>query len=138
MSSIVDAAIPESDLPETVRDLVSLIGMQSTLRLVDSFGGLTILVPKGDERRGIIGRESLIEVVGRRCADRLIERYGGTRLYVASCRRAILALRDRSICSSYPVRSVKELAIEHGLSDRQVWAILKKTDMSQAPQGSLF
>jgi len=138
MAGITSTPPSERELPETVREIVAIIGMSAALRLVDAFGGLTILVPKGDERRGIMGREALIEVVGRRATDQLIERFGGTRLYVASCRAAIISQRDRSICAAYPLRSVRELAQEHGISDRRVWDILKKTDMTAAPQGSLF
>jgi len=126
------------ELPAGMRDLVALIGLRPALKLVDAFGGITLPIPKGDAARGVVRRESLIEVIGVRATELLIDTYGGDRLYVPSCRAAMLQLRDREICAQYGAGvGVAELAIKYRLSDRHIWSILKKTDVS-SPQASLF
>ena len=78
----------------------------------------------------------LVQIIGREQATKLIGRYGGTTLYIPTCRQAFVDTRDRNInlerdelaregLSERALVSV--LAVRHGLSDRQIWRILKKS-----------
>jgi Mor family transcriptional regulator len=132
------AALP--NLPQTVHDLAGKIGMDKAVKLVEAFGGLTLDIPKGKANAGQIRREALIEVIGVRATEVLIETYGGDKLYIPSCKDALITLRNRSIVTAYEQGTgVAELAREHRLSERQIWSILKDTDMTAADtQGTLF
>lgn len=78
----------------------------------------------------------MVQIIGREQATKLIGRYGGTTLYIPTCRQAFVDTRDRNInlerdelaregLSERALVSV--LAVRHGLSDRQIWRILKKS-----------
>ena len=108
-------------------------------------GGGSVRIHNGDMQQtvfGILGineqeqREKLVQIIGREQATKLIGRYGGTTLYIPTCRQAFVDTRDRNInlerdelaregLSERALVSV--LAVRHGLSDRQIWRILKKS-----------
>lgn len=119
-----------------INELIELIGLPATLELVRAKGGTSFVVPLGITRRGQEQREKLVQIVGREQATRLIGRYGGTTLYVPSCRQAFVDTRDGNINRERDELArkglseralVAVLALRHGLSDRQIWRILKKS-----------
>ncbi len=121
---------------QSINELVELIGLAATLELVRAKGGTSLAVPLGITRRGQEQREKLVQIVGREQATRLIGRYGGTTLYVPTCRQAFVDVRDEDINRERDELAreglseralVAVLALRHGLSDRQIWRILKKS-----------
>lgn len=119
-----------------IAELVELIGLAATLELIRAKGGTSLRIPLGITAHGREEREKLVDIVGREEATRLIGRYGGTVLYVPSCRQAFVDTRDQAINRERDELArkglteralVSVLALRHGLSDRQVWRILKKT-----------
>ncbi len=116
-------------------ELVGLIGLPATLELVRERGGTTFTVPLGMTYRGQEQREKLVQLIGREQTTRLIRRYGGTSLYIPTCRQAVVDRRDVKINRERDELArqglseralVRELATRHGLSDRQIWRILKR------------
>ena len=110
-----------------VNELVELIGLPAAIELIRALG----ITLRGQEQR-----EKLVQIIGREQATKLIGRYGGTTLYIPTCRQAFVDTRDRNInlerdelaregLSERALVSV--LAVRHGLSDRQIWRILKKS-----------
>ena len=75
---------------------MELIGLPATLELIRAKGGTALRVPLGMTLRQEL-RENLVQIVGREQATRLIGRYGGTTLYVPSCRQAFVDTRDEKI-----------------------------------------
>lgn len=131
--------LPDAGLPERARELVRLLGLAAATKLVQAFGGVTITVPKGDGRLGVIRREHLIEVVGVHATDVLLAHYGGDKLWIPSCRQALIEARNLAIVRAYERgASVQELALQHQLTDRWIWDILKNTDASDRSQLQLF
>ena len=130
-----------------VNELVELIGLPAAIELIRAKGGTSFSVPLGITLRGQEQREKLVQIIGREQATKLIGRYGGTTLYIPTCRQAFVDTRDRNInlerdelaregLSERALVSV--LAVRHGLSDRQIWRILKKSgpvrpDMAACP-----
>ena len=104
-----------------VNELVELIGLPAAIELIRAKGGTSFSVPLGITLRGQEQREKLVQIIGREQATKLIGRYGGTTLYIPTCRQAFVDTRDRNINLERD-----ELARE-GLSDRQIWRILKKS-----------
>ena len=91
-----------------VNEFVELIGLPAAIELIRAKGGTSFSVPLGITLRGQEQREKLVQIIGREQATKLIGRYGGTTLY---SERALVSV----------------LAVRHGLSDRQIWRILKKS-----------
>ena len=131
----------KSLLPPTVHIICGLIGMPSTLRLVEELGGTTFPVSKNKTRQGEIRYEVLAETVGVEAADKLTEAFGGVALYIPVCADALRRIRDLTICAQFDeqckavgsITAVAKLARDHRLSDRRVWDILKHTSTEAEP-----
>lgn len=139
------------DLPESAQNLVRLIGLPKTVRLIEHLGGTTFPVSKGKTRLGQLRFEVLSEAIGVDAADILTREYGGEMLYIPNCAAAIRAVRNRAIhaefdslvsSASKPVYSSNEavfkIAVAYRLSDRRVWEILKVLPNQPPVQPGLF
>ena len=82
-------------------ELVELIGRSSRhaprRAFIRAKGGTSFSVPLGITLRGQEQREKLVQIIGREQAAKLIGRYGGTTLYIPTCRQAFVDTRDRDI-----------------------------------------
>lgn len=117
-----------SRLPESIANIVELVGLDGALALVNAFGGLILPVPKGIREEDGNTREKLIEILGEPAALRFMATYGGERLTIARCAAALRDERDRQIIESYSRgESVAELVRRHQLTERQIRTILKRT-----------
>lgn len=136
-------------LPESVKQLVKLIGVESTFLLIKSFGGTTFPVSQNKFKWGVVRYEMLAEVIGVNAADILTNHYGGSELYIPRCLEGMTEVRDRAIRTEYDRITLVDkfsgnhaamtLALKFKLSDRQVWNILKQADKSENPeQNALF
>lgn len=138
-------------LPGTARDLIERLGSAATLRLVSMLGGTTLSVPMRATARGEARYRYLCEFLGPGLADALCREYGGTDLYVPACRAAVMDQRDAALARDRDVMAgaglserdiVTGLALKYGLSDRQVWRILKRpfrqTPLFAGIQGRLY
>lgn len=125
---VVDIA----DLPRSAIDLVDLIGLAATVRLVESMPGILFPVPRGEDNNaaGADRFQQLSDIVGLEAARILIKHYGGKGgMYIPSCKTALRRARNRSIVALYNAGvSVFDLALAWRLSDRQIKSILKLTD----------
>jgi len=135
-------------LPEVVQTIVSLIGMASTMKLVDELGGTTFPVALRRSRLGEIRYEALAEVIGAEAADVLTKHFGGDMLYIPLCKTALRELMYREIRAEFDritrehsaIYAVVALVTKYRLSDRQIWRILKKNDVEAhaGNQAALF
>ena len=136
-------------LPENVRQIWHALGghekgrMQDLWRILQAYGGQSLCIPSTlpAQRHHPLRRR-----LGARCTAKLVAAFGGTPLYVPSCARVLTKLRQRNIIELFTrettrglssTAAVGNLARKHGLSDRQVWNILKKTASAPA-QGRLL
>ena len=136
-------------LPENVRQIWHALGghekgrMQDLWRILQAYGGQSLRIPSSlpPQRHHPLRRR-----LGARCTARLVAAFGGTPLYVPSCTGVLTKLRQREIIELFTrettrgvssTATVSNLARKHGLSDRQVWKILKKTETAPA-QGHLL
>ncbi len=136
-------------LPENVRQIWHALGghekgrMEDLWRILQAYGGQSLRVPSSlpTQRHHPLRRR-----LGTRCTVKLVAAFGGTPLYVPSCAGVLTRLRQREIIESFTrettrgissTATVANLARKHGLSDRQIWKILKKTASAPA-QGHLL
>lgn len=134
-------------LPATARELVRVVGLTAVIKLIESHGGTSLLVPQGKNRAGQAAYEALAELIGYKEMAALAEHYRGDDvLYIPSCKAALRAVRNRLIRADFDAytreesanRAVTKLARIHDLSDRRVWEILKEVDLARVEQVSLF
>ena len=114
--------------------IIGLIGSSAAIELIRAKGGTSFSVPIGVTKRGQENREKLAQIVGADEATKLMGRYGGKTLYVPTCHQAFVDTRNRKINIERDELAkeglseralVAILARRHGLSDRQIWRILK-------------
>ena len=127
-------------LPEGARQLwAALDDLDRFKRVLAEYGGRTLRIPVSVPGPGHRLRHSL----GAACTARLVARYGGTELYVPTCRAVLGRLRQQEIIRDFSraagrgmssVNAVAALAGRYGLSDRRIWQILKTT--ASAPRGA--
>ena len=91
--SINSTAVASEDLPDMARQLIDLIGMTNTFKLVDQWGGTTFPVAAGKHALGRLRYDMLAEAVGVQAADKLTAEYGRTRLYIPQCSGALRRAR---------------------------------------------
>lgn len=121
-------------LPEMAVLLIRLIGHEAALRMMkpSNYGGKVFEVPKGELHRGEQTFHALAEVVGIDNAHRIFRHFGGDRIYIPLLDDLWRHERNRKIVGAYNGgTSVWQLSSEHRLTVRQVWNILKHTDMSE-------
>ena len=130
-------------LNDTIRDIIDLIGLDATTRLVEHLGGTSFDMPRGsrDSRRLRI----LQEILGADQISALLEIYGGAQLYIPRCDAALRALRNARFraevqgavaAGNSQKMAVQLLAPKYGFSERRAYDILKKT--APLPQPALF
>jgi Mor family transcriptional regulator len=79
-------------------------------------------------------------VIGEVLLSGLVRDLGASRdIYIPRCLDGIRQKRNQAIVRDYLAGvPVNELALKYHLSDRQIWRILKETNMQDDRQESLF
>ncbi len=103
-----------------LQELQRVIGLGNTLKLVERWGGVQLYVPGT-----IPDNHRIVEEIGRKAAGALAQYCGRERLNIPLARDYNRALRNSEIYRRHKAgKSVNELALEYGISSRQLWAIL--------------
>lgn len=112
------------ELPESLREIAVLCGLDAALQLAAVYGGTEIFIPVRPDGPSAAVLRALL---GEHAAAALIRAYPGHRLAIPRCVRLRRDHRDQAIIDAYthgaPVRA---LARQHGLTTRQVRTILKR------------
>jgi Mor family transcriptional regulator len=108
-------------LPPILQDIVELIGLQPTMRLVETYGGVRLYVPKLE----LEDDHPLIRQIGREAAEKLQAMYGGEPHFdIPKAERALRAVRDARIRHLRSAgASTRTLALDNGLTERQIRTI---------------
>ena len=126
-----------NDLPESLRELVDLIGLAATLKLVEHFGGLiSLYVP-----REIEAHHPIAVALGITAARKLSSHYGTDCLRnIPRCVNGLRRIRDAEIRARRESgESAAKLALAFGLTERQIWTILaEERNAGDDKQAALF
>lgn len=127
-------------LPPLLQDFERLIGLAATLDLVRVYGGLRIFIPTPAR---VTPEHALVKIIGLGPLIELAKVYGGEAHFaLPKAEKAVLAVRNARICSAYAThKTVRELAQEHRLTERQVERIVAArgvTAPTDRHQGTLF
>lgn len=119
-------------LPISAQRLINVIGLPAALLLVDRHGGKTLRLYQTGE-----SIERVNETIGTTAAGQLLDHFGSEPFIVPKCRDALNDIRNACIHSEYDRLtqgeqrsgrdSVHLLVERFGLSERQVWRILKQS-----------
>lgn len=127
-------------LPEGGRELVSLIGLDTTLSLVTALGGSTFPVPHGKNSSGAKRLDLLKHLCGEDAAMKLSRQYGGTKLYIPNCKDSLRRVRNIRMIREYMDRLaagesanavIADMAPRYRLADRNIWDIVNKTTIEE-------
>ena len=126
------AALSLDLLPESVRELIGVIGLDAALLVVRHAGGVRITISPS------MGAKDhwLVALIGRDQCQALGRHYGRCILAVPRCQAALLEVRDRQMRALYDARqaTVSELALRYQLTEKQIYVILGRGDRTVAGQ----
>lgn len=108
-------------LPGVLQEIAELIGLPGTLKLVETYGGVRLYVPKK-----IDAAHDLSRLIGLEQATALAEIYGGEDHFdIPRAVAATRAVRDARIrADRADGMTHRELALRNGLTERQIRNIL--------------
>lgn len=124
----------QSHLPKSAQTLIALIGLPSTLRLVDEYGGNAVNLYNSETSLDRMG-----ETVGRENAGKLLKFYGNTPFTVPLCMQALKSVRNAEILAEFDRLTMEEKLSARAsvvritrkftphIHERTVWRILKTT-----------
>lgn len=123
-----------ADLPQSLVEVVEVVGMAAALALVEHAGGTRVYVPVQFDADHFVTLW-----LGSVDAARLVEHFGGEVLAVPRCLSAMRSVRDRQIRAKRKEGSrVADLALQYRLTDRQVYTILASIDSIDTRQQPLL
>lgn len=103
-------------------ELQEVIGLDNTLKIVERWGGVKLYVPQD-----IPGNHKIAQLIGKEAADALARYCGLERLNIPLARDYRRAMRNNEIYTRHKAgESVNDLALEYGISARQLWEILSQ------------
>lgn len=114
-------ALVQELLPPSLHELVNLIGLRATMALVEHWGGIRVYVPEHAD-----AEHPFVKRLGREAANRLCREYARETLSVPRAYHALKAALYRQMRDDYHrgSKSAAELAREHGMTERWVYAIV--------------
>ncbi|WP_241768582.1 Mor transcription activator family protein [Mannheimia haemolytica] len=89
----------EHYLPETVKEIVGVIGLPATEKLIKAFGGFSFQFSNGK-----VYFNKLKEVLGQDDAVKLQAYMGACEVYLPRCETALRMLRNQQIYADYASR----------------------------------
>lgn len=128
------SALVESLLPDSVKQMARLVGLQAALMIVDSFGGTQrYFINWFRESRGR-DFQLLCDLIGKEKAKVLSKKYHPTNgyMYIPRCLKAMNYMRNREIVIMFDKisseisarQACNTIGIKFGLSDRAVETIV--------------
>jgi Mor family transcriptional regulator len=126
----VTPAIDTDLLPPLLQELVALIGLTATMKLVERYGGVRLYVPK----RAPDQDHELVQLIGTEAVSKLVAAYGGeVHFDVPLAQRALRAVRSTQIRIKRATCSVRELALEYRTTERNIRLICNDDDDDRQP-----
>jgi len=114
-------------LPQSIIDLIDVIGLQDALTLVEQRGGAWIDVPvkaKPDS--------ALVQHIGFESLQKLVRVYQGTRVEIPRCHAALKAMQEEEIISAAQAgESNVSLALRFGYTDRGIRKLRRRVNARQ-------
>lgn len=133
-------------LPETMQDIVEVIGLQAAEQLVTAIGGARFKFGKGKEDTPRL--HILFSAIGEAKTYELLRVYGGEELYVPRCENALRELRNERFRNEFlnltevegksGLMAMTELCPKYGISERTGYTIMRSGCEPVSHQNTLF
>lgn len=124
-------------LPESARDLIDIIGLANTLKIIEARGGLEISIPIV-----VTHNHWLVELIGYESLQKLSEQCSGLKIDVPRCVAAMRAVQYQEIYDSRRNGiSTNALAQAHGYTARGIRKVVRRIEDEMDiddPQEPLF
>lgn len=122
-------------LPESIQEMIDVIGLQATLLIVQERGGIRLCVPTK-----VSESNWLTQLIGKEAMSKLVEYYCGEEVEIPRCASAIKAAQDQKIFEKLKAGvSQAKLAREFGYTERGIRKLKKRLEeMSRYDQVNLF
>ncbi|WP_048796276.1 MULTISPECIES: Mor transcription activator family protein [Serratia] len=88
-------------IPESGQVIINLIGIEAAKKIFITFGGTTLPIPKGRNKRGIPRFNLICDAIGRDKALMMAEHFDGEEIYIPLCSKAFSAIKHHSIITDY-------------------------------------
>lgn len=126
--------VDAGDLPPRLAELAQVIGLPATLRLVEARGGTRIYVPEQ-----ATDDHWLVPLIGLPALQQLAATHAREYLELDRAAAALRAARDRHIVAQVQAgASTAKIALQCGLTQRQVFNILARADTDTTDTPDLF
>ncbi|HBE9179102.1 TPA: hypothetical protein KNH08_001978 [Serratia fonticola] len=135
-------------LPDSILQIVELIGYPATSALLAKLGGVTFPFYKGLSEHDSARAALLREAIGDENVRILVKHFAGEVLYVPRCDRALRELRNRAFLNEFDelcksgvsaLMVMTRLCPKYGFSDRFAWGLLAENRAKNpGQQESLF
>lgn len=119
-------------LPETMQEIVNIIGVENLEKFLNNFSGSTIRFTRGD-----VYFPLLENCLGAELAGKLVDYFEHEFVYIRRCHVALRILRNYRFKAEYDYltqdkgmsgrQAMIVLAPKYQLSDRALWGILRDT-----------
>ncbi len=126
----------KDSLPESVKGMIAVIGMEAVLKLINFYGGLTIPMLMGRTKSSRAKLDKFRGIIGDDAAEKFQRAFlANEDVFIPRCDKAKQMLRNISISNEFDSmlaegdtaqEAVFFLSLKYELSDRQIWRILKK------------
>ncbi|NVK42133.1 MAG: hypothetical protein HWE39_12905 [Oceanospirillaceae bacterium] len=122
-------------LPESIQEMVEVIGLNATLLIVEERGGIRLCVPTR-----VKDENWLTKLIGKEAMIKLVEYYCGEEIDIPRCASSIKAAQDQKIFEKLKAGvSQAKLAREFGYTERGIRKLKKRLEeVSRYDQVSLF
>lgn len=134
MSAVRFEDIDVQDLSPRLRELVNVIGLAATTKLIKARGGTWVYLPHPGQEESI-----LADIVGADAAEKMIAHYGSARrLELDLGKRALAAVEKCAIVREFETESATTLALRYGRSERYIYAVLARAGKLDDKQLHLY
>ncbi len=126
----IKGQLPAHKLPDSVQDLVDLIGLTAALAIVEERGGIRLYVPTRVSRD-----HWLAKTIGPRAFGTLVDVYAGEEIDVPRCVDALRAVRELAIINDARAGlSQAQLARKYGYTERGIRKLMQRVGARDEPE----
>ncbi len=121
------------DLPQSLREVADVVGLTAAARLAESWGGIRLYVPEK-----ITPEHEISRVIGYDAARLLSQVFARETLSVPRAAAGLRKVRNKEMQQQYNNGiSAARLALQYGMTERQVYDIVKRGNIADENQTAL-
>ena len=110
-----------TELPESVQDLIAIVGLSAAEVIVRERGGVRLCIPVK-----ATANHWLAKLIGLENLTKLVNVYKREEIDIPRCAAAIRVARENEI--AYSTKSNAELALEHGYTERGIRKLKRRVE----------